>query len=229
MIGKECRRPTLIHGRFRAGGYPRTVRRPVLSLLVASALAAYVAAGASGSSQKPVTATFIGDSVAASISYVPVAQAQLKRGIRAQLDLKVCRRLVAPSCPYQGAVPSTALQAVQAYGRSLGDVLIVKVGYNDDSAGYGAGIDRVMRAARADGAHGVVWVTLRETRSVYTSTNAVIRAAAKRWPQLIVADWNAYSYGKPWFGTDGLHLSATGATELAKFLRPYVFKANTLR
>ena len=102
--------------------------RATFALLPSFLAAACVAAGASGNSQKPITATFIGDSVAASISYVPVAQAQLKRGIRAQLDLKVCRRLVAPSCPYQGTVPSTALQAVQAYGRSLGQVLIVKVG-----------------------------------------------------------------------------------------------------
>ena len=48
-------------------------------------------------------------------------------------------------------------------------------------------------------------------------------------PQLLVADWNAFSAGKPWFGSDGLHLSATGATQLASFLRPYVFRAASLR
>jgi lysophospholipase L1-like esterase len=39
---------------------------------------------------------------------------------------------------------------------------------------------------------------------------------------MVVADWNAYSRGKPWFGADGLHLSATGAVRLAHFLRPLV-------
>jgi hypothetical protein len=172
-----------------------------------------------------VHATFVGDSVAASISYAVTAQAQLKRGLAVRLDLKVCRRLVQPSCAYAGSTPTTALQAVQRYGRSLGDVLIVKVGYNEAAQGYRQGIDRIMRAALAQGASGVVWVTLRETSDTYRWTNVAIRTAAKRWPQLVVADWNAYSRGKPWFGSDGLHMSAQGATALAAFLRPYVFKA----
>jgi lysophospholipase L1-like esterase len=71
----------------------------------------------------------------------------------------------------------------------------------------------------------VVWVTLRETRDIYAATNRAIRSAAKRWPQLVLADWNAYSAGKSWFGSDGLHLSPTGAEAMARFLRPYVFRA----
>ncbi len=104
-------------------------------------------------------------------------------------------------------------------------MLIVDVGYNESASGYRDGIDRVMRAARAQGASGVVWVLLRETRDIYRETNAVIRAAQKRWPQLLVADWNAYSRGKPWFSSDGLHMGVTGADALAAFLRPYVFRA----
>jgi hypothetical protein len=82
-----------------------------------------------------------------------------------------------------------------------------------------------MRAALAQGARGVVWVTLRELRDTYRWTNIAIKTAAKRWPQLVVADWHAYSSGRPWFGHDGLHLTSTGATELTAFLRPYVFEA----
>ena len=37
-----------------------------------------------------------------------------------RLDLKVCRRLVLQSCPYQGSTPSTALETVQSYGRRSG-------------------------------------------------------------------------------------------------------------
>jgi hypothetical protein len=181
-------------------------------------------AGSAGK-KAPLKVTFVGDSVAASISYTTTAQAQLKRGLSVRLDLRVCRRLVQPSCSYQGSTPTTALQAVQSYGRSLGRVLIVKVGYNESAQGYRQGIDRIMRAALAEGATGVVWVTLRETSDTYRWTNVAIKTAAKRWPQLVVADWNAYSAGKPWFGSDGLHMSATGATALASFLRPYVFRA----
>jgi hypothetical protein len=200
-----------------------------LALVVVVTAVAALAAATTASARGALRATFVGDSVAASISYVPQARAELERGLDVRLDLRVCRRLVQPSCRYQGSTPSTALQAVQGYGHSLGKVLVVKVGYNESAAGYGVGIDRVMRAALADGAAGVVWVTLRETRSTYRWTNIAIRAAAKRWPQLVVADWNAYSRGKPWFGGDGLHLTPAGATALADFVHSFVRKAAVAR
>jgi hypothetical protein len=104
-------------------------------------------------------------------------------------------------------------------------VLIVMVGYNESADGYRRGIDQVMRAALAGGVEGVVWVTLRDTLSIYHQTNVAIKSGARRWPQLVVADWNAYSSGRPWFRSDGLHLTSTGASGLAGFLRPYVRKA----
>lgn len=211
--------------------YSRVVRALAFFLLLACLAGASAAAASTSAKRTPIPVTFVGDSVSASITYVSTAQKQLKRGLAVRLDVKVCRRLVQPSCSYQGSVPTNALQAVQGYGRSLGRVLIVKVGYNEDGRGYGDGINRVMRAALAQGANGVVWVTLREVgayASYYRAMNLAIKKAAKRWPQLLVADWNAYSAGKPWFGSDGLHLSASGATKLAAFLRPYVFRAANL-
>lgn len=203
----------------------RSLALVVLGLALAASLGA-AQAGASQTGRKaPIRVTLVGDSVAASISYAATAQARLQRGLSVRLDARVCRRLVHPSCSYQGSAPPTALEAVQRLGRSLGQVLVVKVGYNESAQGYRAGIDRVMRAALGQGATGVVWVTLRETSDTYRWTNVAIKAAAKRWPQLVVADWNAYSAGKPWFGSDGLHMSATGATALATFLRPYVYRA----
>jgi hypothetical protein len=175
-----------------------------------------------GAAAKPIKATLVGDSVAMSIDYTPSARAVLRKGMALRLDLAVCRRLVQPSCAFQGTTPSTALEAVQGYGRSLGEVLVVKVGYNEGDRGYGEGIDRVMRAARKQGVKAVVWVTLRETIDIYYRTNLAIKRAARRWPQLRVADWNAYSHGKPWFIGDGLHLTGTGATALATFLRQNV-------
>jgi hypothetical protein len=212
---------------FTEGSRARATVRDVRSRLVLALLGVVVlsAAGVASAARKPIRVTFVGDSVAASINYVPAAQAKLRHGFRLQLDLKVCRRLVQTSCSYQGSRPSTALDAVVSYGASLGDVLIVKVGYNESAQGYRQGIDRMMRAALKQGATGVVWVTLRETQSTYHWTNVAIKTAAKRWPQLVVADWDHYSHGKSWFGGDGLHLTATGATALAGFVRPYVFRA----
>jgi hypothetical protein len=197
----------------------------MLPLLAVPAASAYARTTAD-----PLRVTFVGDSVPAALDYVSAAEARLARGMSLRLNLKVCRRLVQAGCSFQGSSPSTALQAIESYGPSLGQVLIVDVGYNESSRGYGAHVDEIMRAALRQGVRGVVWVTLRASRksvytSVYRATNAEIQAAAQRWPELVVADWNDYSSGKPWFGPDGLHLTSTGALALASFLRPYVFKA----
>lgn len=201
------------------------------ALALACLAAASAATASSPNISAPIRATFVGDSISASITYVPAAKRKLGGGLSVKLDVEVCRRLVQPSCSFQGKTPTTALEAVRAYGRSLGRVLVVNVGYNEGPQGYGSGIDRVLRAALAEGADGVVWVTLREKgryASLYRATNIEIGKAAKRWPQLLVADWNAYSAGKRWFGSDGLHLSPRGAIEHAAFIRPYVFRAASL-
>ena len=199
-------------------------RAPVsrLGAIAVVAFSSLTAATAQASAEAKLHATFVGDSVSASIGYLPAARSQLRRGLRVTLDLEVCRRLVAPSCSHRASTPPSALAAVQAYGRSLGDVLIVNVGYHDAAAGYAEGIDRVMGTAVAQGVRRVVWVTLRETSPGYRRTNAAIERAAKRWPQLVVADWEAYSRGQAWFGRDGLHLTPSGAVAFASFVRPYV-------
>jgi hypothetical protein len=194
------------------------------------------AGGATGSSSStattttpvrhgPIHVTFVGDSVPASIDYVPEARKTLDRGLRVKLDLKVCRRLVAPSCPYDGSTPSTALEAIRGYGSKLGNVLIVDVGYNDYSGTYRDQMREVIKQADAQGVTGIVWVTMRQARSSYDWTNHVIKTEAQNWPNVSVADWNAASKGKPWFGSDGLHLDDAGADHLATFLRPYIYKA----
>ena len=219
----------------RAAPHGRIARRrlrAVATLIVAAALGVGVFGTSASFATSGLRVTMVGDSVAASLSYVASARALLGRGTSVRYDLRVCRRLVAPSCAYQGVAPTTALQAVESYGRSLGDVLIMDVGYNDSSQSYPRAIDQIMSAALAQGVTRVIWVTLRETgeySSVYHSTNAAIRAARARWPELVVADWSDYSAGEPWFATDGLHLSATGATALALLLRPFVAQAMTAR
>ena len=194
----------------------------LVSLLL---VAGFAAAGTNAAARKPLHVAFVGDSVPDAITYVSAARRRLTKGFVVRLDVRVCRRLWTPSCTFQGSAPPSALDAIQSFGAGLGDVLVVDVGYNEGPQGYGAGIDRVMRAAHAQGASGVVWVTLRETRDLYAQTNVVIRRAARRWPSLSVADWNAFSAGHSWFAGDGLHLTPTGATALAGFLRPYILRA----
>jgi hypothetical protein len=52
--------------------------------------------------------------------------------------------------------------------------------------------------------------------------NGQIRAAATKWPQLVVVDWNGASRDRPWVGGDGLHLNYQGAMGMARLLRKFV-------
>jgi hypothetical protein len=193
-------------------------------LIVVAVVAAAAAAPASGRWHPRVTV--VGDSVSASLLYVPSAQRYLHRWFDVKLDLKVCRRLVTASCTYQGVTPTTALQAIEARRTTLGRIVVVDVGYNESASSYRAGLDRIMRTLKKSGVRMVVWVTLREAgtyASSYRGINGVIRAAGRRWRGLRVADWNAWSSGKAWFGGDGLHLNSAGANGLARLIRNTVF------
>jgi len=209
---------------------PDLRRAFALALAVAAAaLTCAVAAPAQSSAPAKMRVTVIGDSITASFNYVASAKRYLGKGLDLRSDAVVCRRLVAASCSFQGATPPTVLQVVGTQGRALGPVVVVNVGYNDWAAVYD--VDRVMKALKAAGVRHVIWVTLREAgsnASIYAQSNARIRSADRRWgARLVVADWNAYSRGKPWFRGDGLHLTSSGALGLARLLRPLVLASGT--
>ncbi|WP_217924978.1 hypothetical protein [Miltoncostaea oceani] len=165
----------------------------------------------------------IGDSVQASFGFAPQATRRLGRGIDLRVDARVCRRLTTASCSGGGAgTPENALALVRRLGPALGPVVVMNVGYNDDPAAFD--IDSMLAALRSAGVRSVIWVTLREQRSSYSTINARIRDRASRRPWMSVADWNAYSAGKPWFAGDGLHLTSGGAYALAGLLRDEVGK-----
>jgi hypothetical protein len=192
-----------------------------LAIVAAATLLAAASAPASGTAKARVTV--IGDSIMASFDYVPAARRSLGEGLDLRSDTAVCRRLVAASCPFQGATPATALEIIGSQGPGLGPVVVINVGYNDWVAVYD--VDRVMKALSAVGVRRVIWVTLREATSyasLYALSNSRIRKADRRWKSLAVADWNAFSRGKPWFREDGLHLTPSGAMGLARLLRPLV-------
>jgi hypothetical protein len=195
-------------------------------LALAALLAALVAVGPAVGSAGAVKLTFIGDSKAAGIEFSPKAKRLLSRGNDARRDLKVCRRLVAPSCEYNGVIPLTALEAVRHYGTGVGRVLVIDVGYNDQSGTYSRQLDRVMRAALARGVRGVVWVNLKAVRPDYRKINSIINRARQRWPELYVANWNKHQEGHPgWFAdwdSEKIHLSQAGAVGLVRLVRRYI-------
>ena len=182
-----------------------------------------LAAPAQSTAPTKTRVTVIGDSITASFDYVPAARRYLGKGLDLRSDAVVCRRLVAASCSFQGATPPTALQVVGAQGRALGPVVVdqrrlQRLGGRVRRRPRHAGAQGGRRAARDLGhaARG-------GRRSNYAQSNARIRSAGKRWRKsLVVADWNAYSSGKPWFREDGLHLTTSGALGLARLLRPLV-------
>lgn len=195
-------------------------------LTVVALLAALVALGPAAGSAGAVKLTFIGDSKAAGIEFSPKAKRLLSRGHDVRRDLRVCRRLVAPSCPYQGVTPRTALEAIRHYGTELGAVLVIDVGYNDSSATYRGELNQVMRAALNRGVKGVVWVNLKPVRTDYRKINSIINRARNRWLELYVANWNKRSQDHPeWFAewdAERIHLTKAGAVGLVKLVRRYI-------
>ena len=198
---------------------------PVVAAVAVTA-AAFGPASALPASKTATRMTIFGDSAAEVLDYVADAKAYLGSGLDVNWELRVCRRLVQLSCPYQGVRPPTVLDVVQSSPNGgLGSIVVVDVGYNDYVDQYQDDMETVLKAMIAKGVDHVIWTTMHEVRQDYRSINATIRAEAAKWPQVTVADWNAASQGQNWFNSDGIHLNDSGAWGLAHLLRPLILAA----
>ena len=176
-------------------------------------LCAAAAATAGGASDPRVLV--IGDSIATAIYWYAPPTEIVQRNLDVQWQVAICRRLVGTSCYEDGAAPPTLLDIVDGMA-AVPPTVVVEVGYNDLEGTFPAAVDQVMSTLRAKGAQHVVWLTLREARDPYPVLNQDLRAAAKRWPQLDLVDWNALSAGHDdWFQSDGVHLTYQGGIGLA--------------
>ena len=198
------------------------MRRIAGTITTGLVVALVLVASASPAQRARPRVSVIGDSIITALAYTSQARSLLGRDIDLHFLAVVCRRLVQPSCWYNGTRPTTALDVIQTNGQSLGPTVIVESGYNEYVQQYPDDIDTVMKALTAAGVQTVLWMTLREQRPDYSSMNAQIRAAAARWPQMVVVDWNAASRDHVWFGDDGLHLNYQGALAMARQLRKFV-------
>jgi hypothetical protein len=202
--------------------------RMLLRVVAAAAVtaAAFGTASALPASRTATRVTIFGDSAAEVLDYVTDAKAYLGLGLDVNWQLRVCRRLVQLSCPYQGVRPPTVLDVVQSLPTGgLGPIVVVDVGYNDYVDQYQDDMETVLKAMVAKGVDHVIWTTMHEVRQDYRSINATIRAEAAKWPQVTIADWNAASQGQSWFNSDGIHLNDSGAWGLAHLLRPLILAA----
>lgn len=164
--------------------------------------------------------TVISDSVGSGLDYISGGRAKATGPWSAVFDLKVCRRLVAPPCPPN---PPSALSVIQSMPGSVGDIVVMHVGYNDWGAVYDIG--RLMTAMKARGVRRVVWLNLQAGAPSAPGVNGAIRAAAGRYRWLQVADWASFSAGHSWFVGDGDHVTPSGAEGLAGFYRAEIARA----
>jgi hypothetical protein len=211
-----------------ARGVGRVPSGMVARVLTAAVVVTAAIGATSGVSANRQTTrvTIFGDSAAEVLDYVSEAKQYLGAGLDVNWELRVCRRLVQLSCPYQGTRPPTVLDVVQsAPNGGLGSIVVIDVGYNDYVDQYQSDMEAVIKALAAKGVDHVIWTTLHEVRQDYRSINATIRAEAAKWPQVTVADWNAAAQGQNWFNSDGIHLNDAGAWGLVRLLRPLILAA----
>ena len=124
----------------------------------------------------------------------------------------------------------SGVQVANSLPANLG-LVVVELGYNDNPSLTAGDIDAMMSALNARGTQRVLWVNMAEIRrgpgggSYYAASNAALNAAASRWGNLTIADWNAASATSErsrWFASDGVHLTTTGNAKFSLWLRAAV-------
>lgn len=193
-------------------------------VVLAAVGATSAAAGVGSATREAADVLLLGDSVPARLEQIPETAWALEQGLSVRTELAVCRRLLQPSCTFNGVQPSTAYQVVSSLSR-VPRVVVLSLGYNDPPSQFADDAAVVMRKLISRGVEHVVWVTLRETRPQWRDVNRIIFGFEHRWPGVVtVADWNALSNGQPWF-EDEIHLNTDGALALAKLIRARVLAA----
>jgi hypothetical protein len=178
-------------------------------LAVATALASVLAVGATstGAQTPPLRVSMIGDSVMLGAREQLLAQFA---GLPVTVDAVEDRSVLG------------AIGMFQSAGAALGDVVVLDLGYNDsdDPAVFRERIDGAMAALA--GVKRVLWLNQHEFRPGRAGMNAELSAAASRYPNLEVVDWNAEVAAHPEdvYG-DAIHLTPAGQAAMASLVRQH--------
>jgi hypothetical protein len=116
-----------------------------------------------------------------------------------------------------------AIDIFQAAQPTLGDVVVLDLGYNDsdDPAVFRGRIDGAMGALA--GVQRVVWLNQSEYTAGRARMNAELVAAASRYPNLEVVDWNAEVVAHPEdVYADHIHLTPAGQSAMAAVVRRHI-------
>jgi lysophospholipase L1-like esterase len=112
------------------------------------------------------------------------------------------------------------LPTLDAARPTIGDVVVLDLGYND-GAELTAWRERLDRAAAIlDGVPKVIWLTQREFADGRAEMNNELRAVAQLHPNIEVADWNGLvaSNADLVYG-DGIHLTPAGQAAMADLVK----------
>jgi hypothetical protein len=170
--------------------------------------------------------TVISDSVLTAVEWNPAPLAIFEQGLDLQLQIGIGRTLEGVSCPFDGGRVPTLLDLVHGLGPRLGPTVLVEVGYNDPPAEFAQRIDDSVEALLAAGVQRILWVNMREWQQQYIGMNQMLAAAAERYPQITVVDWESYSRTHyEWFQGDGIHLVYDGAVAMATLLNSSIKEA----
>jgi hypothetical protein len=205
-----------------------SMKRLVVALVVAllALPLAFVAAPASPASAALPPISAIGDSTL--LGMTASARSIVNSSYDMLFEAKSCRRLIIKSCGRTIQHPNT-LETMRALQGRLGDAVVIMAGY-DDWYDFDVAVDAIVGEAKRQGVGRVIWLTYRSQGpyvgvggayfATYRQFNAILAAKARQHPELIVADWDTHSLGKSsWFSSDGIHISSSGATALAHFIK----------
>jgi hypothetical protein len=118
------------------------------------------------------------------------------------------------------------LDVLKARRSEIGRIAVIQIGnnYGGDPTIFRGQIDQAMKILA--GVQWVVFLTVFEYRGQQAEVNNELRAAATRYPNLRIADWNAFERAHLGHTSrDGLHLKPSGALLMAGFIASFV---NTL-
>jgi Putative Ig domain len=195
------------------------------SVVLVVLVCALIGAATSAAETPQPSITVIGDSVATGMQWHNDAIAVLQKGLDVDWQVAVCRRLVATSCPFEGAEAPTLVDIVQS-DKSLAPVVVVEMGYNELEQTFATSIETAIDALLGAGVKRIVWLNLRVSRHPYIPMNAMLVAAAKRHPEVALVDWNKYSRSHAdWFQNDGEHLLDAGGVAMATLIHSAVADA----
>lgn len=166
---------------------------------------------------------FVGDSVGESIAreFAAIVTAAYP-GVNFQALTNRC--MVGASCVAAALGQPDALSIINSLTpEQIPRIALIQLGYNDDPNTFQSDVDQVVNALNARGVQRIIFVNLSTRRASrnYPLSNAVLGSAAQTYPNVSVLDWNAASGAATqwrWF-TDDVHLTFTGESEFALFLR----------